>query len=248
VERCLRPHGFDLWLLHYSFAGHARFGLPDGDRLLGPGEALIYRPGTPQDYDAVRPWSFFWAVFRPRAEWHELLGWPELAPGVLWLGPVRGTTRKRIEASLAEAHRLATSALPRRRALALNALEAALLWWDVQNDERKSLDPRIVGAIEHVARNLDARLGVGDLARVAHLSPSRFSHLFREQVGAPPRLFVEQQRLERAKHLLELTTLPVHVVAAQVGFASPFHFATRFRKVIGTSPRGYRAASRRSTV
>src|SRR5262249_12771496 len=75
VERCLRPRGFDAWLLHYSFGGHARFCLPGEERIVGPGEAILYRPGTPQDYDAPRRWSFFWAVFQPRAEWHEFLRW-----------------------------------------------------------------------------------------------------------------------------------------------------------------------------
>jgi AraC family transcriptional regulator of arabinose operon len=218
--------------------------LPDEERTVGPGEAILYRPGTPQDYDAPRRWSFFWAVFQPRAEWHEFLRWPELSPGTLGMGPVRGPIRERIETRLVEAHRLSGGALPHRRALALNALEAAFLWWDVQNTERKSLDPRIVAAIEHVTHNLDARLGVDELARVAHLSGSRFSHLFREQVGCSPRLFVERQRLDRARHLLELTTLPIQVVAKQVGFASAFHFATRFRSRLGTSPSEYRSTSR----
>jgi hypothetical protein len=34
-----------------------------------------------------------------------------------------------------------------------------------------------------------------------------------------PRTFVEEQRLERARHLLELTSLPVHMAAAQLGLS-----------------------------
>jgi AraC family transcriptional regulator of arabinose operon len=156
------------------------------------------------------------------------------------MAPPAGALRERIEALLIQAHELASSGLPHAKALAVNALEAALLWWDIQNPERRSLDPRIVAVIEHIARNLDAAISIADLARAAHLSVSRFSHLFREQVGVPPRTFVEQQRLQRAKELLELTTLPIGIVAAQIGFSSQFHFARRFHLYVGVSPSAYR--------
>lgn len=95
-----------------------------------------------------------------------------------------------------------------------------------------------------VARILTGPIQVADLAQTAHLSVSRLSHLLREQVGMAPRTFVEQQRLERARHLLELTSLPVHMAAAQLGFWNQFHSATRFRRWSGTTPSAHRAVVR----
>jgi AraC family transcriptional regulator of arabinose operon len=228
----------------HTLAGHARFGLPDRERIVGAGETILYRPGSPQDYDAPQPWHVVWAFFQPRHPWHQWIRWPELSPGTLWMRPPADPFRERIEALLIQAHQLASSALPHAKALGLNALEAAFLWWDVQNPERKPLDPRILDVVEYVARNLDRQLSLAELARQAHLSPSRFSHLFREQIGMAPRSFVEQERLERARELLEMTTLPIHAIAAQVGFHTQFYFADRFHRRLGTSPRAYRATSR----
>jgi len=56
----------------------------------------------------------------------------------------------------------------------------------------------------------------------------------------------ERQRLERAKQLLELTSLPVYAVADKAGFRSPFSFATRFKKRTGLTPTAYRAQRRRA--
>jgi AraC family transcriptional regulator of arabinose operon len=244
VDTCWRPRGCDEWVLMHTLGGRGRFGLPAGDRVIGPGETILQRPGTPQDHGSLEPWHLVWVHFQPRPEWHKLLVWRELAPGTLWMGPPASPLRKRIEALLVEVHQLASGALPHADMLALNALEAAFIWWDIQNPERRSLDPRIAAVIEHVGRELEGPITIAQLAQVAHLSTSHFSYLFHEQVGLTPRAFVEQQRLERAKQLLEVTTLPIRAVGQQVGFASQFHFATRFRKRLGMSPSGYRRTVR----
>lgn len=145
--------------------------------------------------------------------------------------------------TIAEADRLSASGLPHARRLAQNALEAALLWWDVRHPTGRPLDPRVLEAIDYVSRNPRRRLSVDELARVVHLSTSRFSHLFAQETALTPRGFVERQRIERAKQLLELTTLPVKAVAREVGFESQFYLATRFKKLTGATP----SASRSST-
>jgi AraC family transcriptional regulator of arabinose operon len=244
IDRCVRRRGTGDWLLIHTLGGEAHFAVPGGDRPVAAGETILYRPGAPQDYLSPRAWSLVWAHFHARPEWHEWLRWPEVAPGMMRMAPPAQPLRGRIEALLIDAHQLAGSGLPHAKDLALNALEAALLWWDIQNPERGQLDARIVAAIEHVARHVATPIKVVDLARVAHLSVSRFSHLFRQQVGLAPRTFVERQRLERAAQLLELTSLPIQAVAAQVGFTSQFHFAHRFHQRLGTTPSAYRAAAR----
>ena len=78
------------------------------------------------------------------------------------------------------------------------------------------------------------------LADMAELSVSRLAHLFREQVGMTPQQFLEQQRLERARQLLELSGRSIGDIAGDVGFDNPFYFTLRFKKLTGLSPRDYR--------
>jgi AraC-like DNA-binding protein len=48
--------------------------------------------------------------------------------------------------------------------------------------------------------------------------------------------------MERAKRLLRETDLPVIEVAAETGWSSLAHFTTTFRRRVGQTPSGYRAA------
>jgi len=245
--RCWRPEGTDDWLLIHTLAGRAHVMLPDGQLSLGAGETLLFRPSAPQDFggDAASGlWELAWVHFLPLPHWLELLRWPEIAPGILRMAVSEPSLRERIETRLLEADRLSGSGLRYADRLAQNALESALLWWEVQNPARRPLDPRVVEAIDYLSRSLDRRVPIAELARAVHLSASRLAHLFRAETGLSPRRFAERQRLERAKQLLELTSLPVNAVAREAGFESQFHFATRFRASTGTTPSAYRAARR----
>ena len=102
------------------------------------------------------------------------------------------------------------------------------------------MDPRVERALTEMERRITERVTVGELARAAELSRSRFAHLFREQTGCTPmqRLFVI--RMERARILLERTTLAVNEIMTCVGYNDPSHFARDFRLRYELGPREYR--------
>jgi AraC family transcriptional regulator len=90
-----------------------------------------------------------------------------------------------------------------------------------------------------VGDNLAADLTLAEIAHEVGMSPYHFSRI-KLSTGLPPHQYVMRQRIERAKALLTNTDLPVGVVAQEVGFASPSHFAQQFRRLVGTSPRSFR--------
>ncbi|WP_170140885.1 helix-turn-helix domain-containing protein [Allonocardiopsis opalescens] len=81
---------------------------------------------------------------------------------------------------------------------------------------------------------------VPELASHAGLSPSRFSVLFQEITGMGVVDFVRARRIERAKHLLTASELPVFRVAGLVGYADPLYFSRVFRSAEGMSPTAFR--------
>jgi AraC family transcriptional regulator, arabinose operon regulatory protein len=246
-ERCWRPAGTEAWLLLHTLGGRARIVHPGGESEVGAGETILYQPGAPQDFGGIEPeaaWEIVWAHFEPLPHWAELLRWDELAAGVLYTKVSDAALLDRVEGLLVEADRLCSSGLPHAKLLARNVLEAALLWWDLRHPTGRPVDPRIVEAIDYISRHAGRSLSVDQLAARVHLSASRFSHLFGMETGLSPRRFVERQRIERSRQLLELTSLPVNVVAREAGFESQFYFATRFRAVTGLTPTEYRRAAR----
>ncbi|MEU6095263.1 helix-turn-helix domain-containing protein [Streptomyces sp. NPDC047079] len=91
-------------------------------------------------------------------------------------------------------------------------------------------------ALEH----LDEPLALADLARHAGMSLRTFARRFQEEVGMSPGRWLIQQRVARARHLLESTDLPVDQIAGEVGFATGASLRQHLHAAIGVSPQAYR--------
>jgi len=92
--------------------------------------------------------------------------------------------------------------------------------------------------------NCEKELSLEDIAARAGMSTRTLNRRFREQTGTTPLQWLHRARVRRAQYLLETTAHPVERIAAQAGFGSPTAFRERFRRVVGTSPQGYRRAFR----
>lgn len=92
--------------------------------------------------------------------------------------------------------------------------------------------------------NLDRSLSLPDLASVASMSTRTFTRRFRQEVGMSPLRWVTQQRVERARQLLERTDLPIDRIAAQTGLGTAASLRQHLNAVLGVSPSVYRGTFR----
>jgi AraC-like DNA-binding protein len=74
------------------------------------------------------------------------------------------------------------------------------------------------------------------------MSANYFSEKFKEVTGLKFIEFVARTRIEKARNLLQNPNLYISEIAFEVGFQSLSQFNRRFKKIIGQSPRDYRAA------
>jgi len=95
-------------------------------------------------------------------------------------------------------------------------------------------------ALEH----LDRPLTLADLAEHSHMSLRTFARRFTEEVGLSPGRWLIQQRVDRARHLLESTDLAVDEIAGRVGFAGGTSLREHLHAAIGVSPLAYRRTFR----
>lgn len=239
-----REWGTDDWLLVATLSGHGRFNTTIGEFPSPPGTLALIAPGTPHDYGTspgAEGWEILWVHFQPADEWAELLAWPTAAPGVAFLD-LANPAWEEVVAAFHEVYRCSITTVRRRRQLAMNALERLLLYCERQLPETEfAMDSRVRAVVEYVHRHLGQPLTLERLSAHVHLSPSRFSHLFRSETGVSPLQYVAIQRMRRARTLLEKTTLSISEVATEIGM-DPFHFSTRFKAQTGSSPRAYRTA------
>ena len=91
-----------------------------------------------------------------------------------------------------------------------------------------------------LAQNLAHDVDLGTIARQASLSPYYFTRQFTAMVGMPPYRYLINLRIQRAAQLLRESDLTVTQILHRVGFHSPSHFTTTFRRHMGMSPTAYR--------
>ena len=92
-----------------------------------------------------------------------------------------------------------------------------------------------------VEKRPEHRFAISEMAAHAKLSESYFTALFRQVIGLPPYAYLSKCRLETAKRRLAETKEPVHAIAKSLGYASPQHLATQFRKTYGITPTDLRS-------
>ncbi|MFE1229103.1 GlxA family transcriptional regulator [Streptomyces sp. NPDC058745] len=95
-------------------------------------------------------------------------------------------------------------------------------------------------ALAHLHEPLQLR----DLAVRESMSVRTFTRRFREEVGVSPGQWLTRQRIERARHLLESTDLPVDRIARDAGFGTPQSLRTHLQTAIGVTPTAYRRTFR----
>lgn len=91
---------------------------------------------------------------------------------------------------------------------------------------------------------LDRPISLRELAAQESMSVRTFTRRFREEVGVSPGQWLTQQRVERARHLLEGTDLSVDQVTREAGFGSPASLRQHFQAAVGVSPTAYRRTFR----
>lgn len=105
---------------------------------------------------------------------------------------------------------------------------------------RSGSDAPIAEVMAWALGNLDAPLPVDALAERAHLSRRGFVRRFREATGSTPAKWVLDQRLDRARELLETTSWGVDRIASHCGFGSEVTLRQNFNARYATTPGRYR--------
>ena len=101
---------------------------------------------------------------------------------------------------------------------------------------------RLNRVIEYIEANLDGKITLTALAETAGMSAHYFTELFKQSVNVPPQQYVLRRRIERARNLLNNPRVTVLEAAVRCGFSDQSHFTKIFRRIVGVTPTGYRAA------
>lgn len=96
--------------------------------------------------------------------------------------------------------------------------------------------------LAHIEERLDTPVSLAELAELARMSVRHFCRAFRASMGCSPHQYLLRQRVERAKSLIARRDMALCDVAQAAGFADQSQLTRTFRKQVGITPAGYRAA------
>ncbi|MFJ8024612.1 GlxA family transcriptional regulator [Streptomyces sp. NPDC096311] len=114
----------------------------------------------------------------------------------------------------------------------------------IQHPVPESKASGTAAARQWALENIHEPMTLTELAEHSHMSLRTFARRFTEEVGMSPGRWLIQQRVDRTRHLLETTDLPVDEIAGQVGFAGGTSLREHLHAAIGVSPLAYRRTFR----
>ena len=99
----------------------------------------------------------------------------------------------------------------------------------------RKLDPRIAMVLKAIRDRDELRMSLEAAAEIVHLSPGRFTHLFKDEVGLPFRRYMLWRKVTRA--MLSMGKERTLAAAAQHGdFADAAHLTRTFFQMFGMKP------------
>jgi transcriptional regulator GlxA family with amidase domain len=105
--------------------------------------------------------------------------------------------------------------------------------------QQQMLDNPLSEVIAFIKANYTTQIDINKLAEKASMSPATFYRHFKKSLGVTPVEYIHGERINKAKHLLNKTNLPIGDIGYQLGYTSPSYFTLQFEKHTDYSPSAY---------
>lgn len=92
----------------------------------------------------------------------------------------------------------------------------------------------------YIITNINRNITVKEVADHIHRSPEYFTKLFKKATGMNVKDYITRKKHEIAIDLLKNSSLPVSMVALEIGYTNFSHFTQIFKSIEGVTPTAYR--------
>ena len=100
-------------------------------------------------------------------------------------------------------------------------------------------------AKQYLAEHFESNdVSLNTVAAQVGVSSSYFSSIFKQETGQSFVEYLTKLRIDKACELLRCTTLRTAEIGERVGYNDPHYFSATFKKVMGQSPKDYRAGQK----
>ena len=217
--------------------------LGEGDAVLSPAGMVRRNRFAPVDGELVVVWAHLRYEIMRGVNPLTLFRFPKVFAGDA--AAAIGRALGELAAVDGDPAKASVSSIAKVKALGMELLAGLTAGCEAREDAQASLNQYrtqsdIVG---HIEDHLREKITVAELARLSHLSVSRFHRVFKGATGRSPTDFIIDRRVQTARRLLATTSLSLAEIADATGFASVYYFSRMFRQFAGSSPSAYRKAA-----
>lgn len=106
--------------------------------------------------------------------------------------------------------------------------------------ENKKEDDIVAATIELMQKKIHTVFSLSEFARLARLSVSHFSAVFRKKTGYAPIEYYNHLKIQKACQYLLLSNMTIKEMAVSLGVDDQYYFSRMFSKLMGISPTEYR--------
>lgn len=200
---------------------------------VGPNEACLLPPFTANAIQAIRKgpdWKFCWVRYLESHGGNPLVSSKSPVKGAFDAAPLLHA----VEGLHAEASKREPSA-------AQTHLWIELIHGYVTGFAQPAHgDPRLWRLWQQVEAQPGRAWTLPEMAAVASVSEEHLRRLCIKELGRSPGKHVTSLRIQHACHLLSTTDMKISAIASEVGYMSPFTFASTFRQWTGLQPSAHR--------
>jgi YesN/AraC family two-component response regulator len=140
---------------------------------------------------------------------------------------------------------------PFRREQLLSSIAVALATYAAKKNKSPSESPpsltekvsasyRLKPTIAYINEHLHHEITLEVLSGAIGMNSSYFCRFFHQEIGCSPYQYIIQQRIEKAKDLLQQRNVLINDIALQCGFSSHSQLNRHFRRLVGSTPKEYR--------
>jgi transcriptional regulator GlxA family with amidase domain len=108
------------------------------------------------------------------------------------------------------------------------------------NGQKSHQDAKILEAQTWMETHFQKPLNIERIASEIGMGTRNFMRRFKHATGDTPLMYLQRIRIEKAKHVLEITQTGIDEITYQVGYEDSSSFRRLFKRITGLSPGGYR--------
>ena len=100
----------------------------------------------------------------------------------------------------------------------------------------KKPDDWIEEVLLYIHEHLEDNLSVSEIAEHFKMGGKQFSYSFQKKVGLPPKRYIMEVQLKKAKELLSESSLSIAEISRRIGYEDALHFSRMFKRSTGIAP------------